>query len=38
MNFHKSRREVQTASNLQVRHPLYGDTVGRWKNYQQQLI
>eukprot|EP00927_Polykrikos_kofoidii_P021202 TRINITY_DN20144_c0_g1_i2.p1 TRINITY_DN20144_c0_g1~~TRINITY_DN20144_c0_g1_i2.p1 ORF type:complete len:812 (-),score=156.00 TRINITY_DN20144_c0_g1_i2:455-2890(-) len=30
-NFHQLRREVLTASRDQVRQPLYGTSVGRWK-------
>lgn len=35
--FHESRRPVQTASLAQVRRPLYGSSVGRWKNYERHL-
>jgi tetratricopeptide (TPR) repeat protein len=35
--FHKSDRAVQTASMAQVRRPIYGSSVGRWKNYEKHL-
>ncbi len=34
---HLQERAVTTASNLQVRQAVYKSSVGRWKNYQQQL-
>ncbi len=34
LNFHQSRRPVETASALQVRRPLYSSSVGRWKNFE----
>jgi hypothetical protein len=37
LEFHKSRRPVQTASVMQVRTPIYSSSVGRWKNYAQWL-
>lgn len=36
-DFHKSRRPVQTASNVQVRRPLYGSAVGCWKHFEAHL-
>jgi len=33
LDFHRTRREVRTASAAQVRRPLYGDSVGRWRRY-----
>jgi tetratricopeptide (TPR) repeat protein len=37
LRFHENRRFVGTASNSQVRRPLYQSSVGRWKNYERQL-
>lgn len=37
LNFHKNRRTVQTASNWQVRQPLYTKSVGRWRDFERQL-
>jgi len=33
LNFHRNRRPVRTASATQVRRPLYGSSVGRWKKF-----
>jgi tetratricopeptide (TPR) repeat protein len=35
--FHRSRRPVQTASSVQVRQPLYASSVGRWRDYANEL-
>jgi len=32
-NFSLSSRAIYTASNMQVRRPLYGSSLGRWRNY-----
>lgn len=37
LNFHKTNRQVVTASYDQVRKPLYKTSVARWKHYEQQL-
>ncbi len=37
LDFHKTRRPVQTASAAQVRRPIYSSSVGRWKNYEPYL-
>ena len=37
LNFHEARRDVKTASFLQVRKPIYQSSVGRWKNYESSL-
>ncbi len=37
LEFHKTRRPVQTASAAQVRRPIYTSSVGRWKNYEPYL-
>jgi LPS sulfotransferase NodH len=35
--FHKSKRQITTASYDQVRQPLYTKSVARWKNYEKHL-
>jgi hypothetical protein len=35
--FHRSDRLVRTASLNQVRRPLYGRSVGRWRHYADTL-
>lgn len=37
MDFHQSKRYVNTASYDQVRQPIYQRSVGRWKNYEAHL-
>jgi tetratricopeptide (TPR) repeat protein len=37
LEFHKTRRKVKTASNAQVRQPIYKDSVNLWKRYEKQL-
>ena len=37
LEFHKTRRPVRTASAAQVRQPVYGSSIGRWKNYEHLL-
>jgi tetratricopeptide (TPR) repeat protein len=37
LDFHRAKRVVQTASSWQVRQPLYGRSVGRWRHYEQHL-
>jgi tetratricopeptide (TPR) repeat protein len=34
---HENQRPVKTASNWQVRQPIYTTSVDRWKNYQKHL-
>ena len=34
---HRQKRAVVTASNLQVRQPVYSSSIGRWKKYETQL-
>jgi hypothetical protein len=36
-HFHQTQRPVLTASNLQVRQPVYTRSVGRWQRYQSHL-
>jgi tetratricopeptide (TPR) repeat protein len=38
LDFHRTDRPVATASLWQVRQPLYGSSVGRWRRYQRQLL
>ena len=35
LQFHKTQRSVLTASNWQVRQPVYSRSVGRWRNYEK---
>jgi tetratricopeptide (TPR) repeat protein len=35
--FHQSRRVVRSASLAQVRKPIYGHAIGRWRHYQHAL-
>ena len=37
LDFHRTQRVVATASAWQVRQPLYGRSVGRWRHYQRHL-
>ena len=37
LSFHERKREVKTASHAQVRRPLYRSSVGRYRNYQEQI-
>jgi Tfp pilus assembly protein PilF len=37
LEFHRAKRPVFTASNAQVRRPLYTSSVGRWRRYEKQL-
>jgi tetratricopeptide (TPR) repeat protein len=37
LDFHKTERTVQTASDWQVRQPIYTRSVGRWRNYERHL-
>ncbi len=37
LKFHDSARDVQTASNTQVRKPVYRSSVGAWKRYEREL-
>ena len=37
LQFHRHRRDVRTASNWQVRQPIYRDAVQRWKHYEPYL-
>jgi len=37
LRFHESGRITSTASNEQVRRPMYASSVGRWKRYEPRL-
>lgn len=37
LEFHKTERDVRTASFAQVRQPLYRSSVDRWRRYEKQL-
>jgi len=37
LSHHENKRPVKTASNWQVRQPIYKTSVGRWKNYKNYL-
>ncbi|MFC1495144.1 sulfotransferase [Thermodesulfobacteriota bacterium] len=37
LDFHKTERTVKTASNWQVRQPVYTSSIARWKNYDKFL-
>jgi len=37
LDFHNNKRDVRTSSNIQVRQPIYKNSVNRWKNYEKHL-
>jgi len=37
IDFHKTKRSVSTASITQVRQPIYGSSVERWRSYEKYL-
>ncbi len=37
MSFHQTNRAVSTASNHQVRQPIYTSSLARWRNYEPHL-
>ena len=37
LSFHETRRVINTPSAAQVREPMHGRSVGRWKNYANHL-
>jgi FkbM family methyltransferase len=37
LSFHETDRPVRTASNVQVRRPLYSSSVARWRRYEPYL-
>ncbi len=37
LDFHNNERSVMTSSNIQVRRPMYKNSMNRWKNYEKHL-
>jgi len=37
LDFHNNKRDVRTSSNIQVRQPMYKNSMNRWKHYERQL-
>ena len=37
LDFHQTDRPVLTASNWQIRQPIYTSSIGRWRNYAKHL-
>jgi tetratricopeptide (TPR) repeat protein len=37
LEFHRYHRRIQTASQVQVRQPVYTKSIGRWKHYARHL-
>ncbi len=37
LDFHRTQRPVRTASSIQVRTPLYRQSLGRWHHYEHEL-
>ena len=37
VRFHKTQRPIRTASVMQVRQPIYTQSVGRWRHYEREL-
>lgn len=37
LDFHLNKRAVRTASSVQVRQPLYTQSINRWKHYEKHL-
>jgi tetratricopeptide (TPR) repeat protein len=37
LTFYKNKRAVRTASQAQIRKPIYSDAVSFWRNFEQQL-
>jgi tetratricopeptide (TPR) repeat protein len=37
LSFHQTKRPCATASVMQVRRPIYGSSVGRWRHYEKHL-
>jgi hypothetical protein len=37
LDFHKTERQVKTASAAQVRKPIYASSAGKWKKYERYL-
>ena len=37
LDFHNNERDVRTISNMQVRQPMYKNSINRWKPYEKRL-
>ena len=37
LDFHHNERDVRTVSNIQVRQPMYKNSIDRWKRYEKHL-
>ena len=37
LDFHKNKRPVYTASNIQVRQPIYKTSINKWEQYKEYL-
>jgi tetratricopeptide (TPR) repeat protein len=37
LDFHNNKRDVRTSSNIQVRQPMYKNSMNRWKHYERHL-
>jgi hypothetical protein len=37
LRFHENREASTTASTAQIRRPIYSSSIGKWRNYEQQL-
>ena len=37
LDFHNNKRNVRTSSNIQVRQPIYKNSMNRWKHYEKHL-
>ncbi len=37
LDFHNNERDVRTISNIQVRQPMYKNSINRWKHYEKHL-
>ena len=37
LSFYRTERPVRTASVIQVRQPIYSNSVGRWRSYEEEL-
>jgi len=37
LNFHKNKKPIKTASDIQARNKIYSSSVNSWKNYDKYL-
>ena len=37
LNFHKNKRPIKTASDIQARSKIYNTSIHSWKNYEKHL-